>query len=59
MDVLTQPACHLPHITSVRVHDEDVGDIARRLAREARGETNYVPLPEVRRRLGLTDSTAD
>jgi hypothetical protein len=25
------------------------------LAREARGETNYVPLPEVRRRLGLAD----
>ncbi len=29
------------------------------LAREARGETNYIPLPEVRRRLGLADQTVD
>ena len=35
---------------------EDAEDAAAAqdwLAREARGETNYVPLPEVRRRLGL------
>jgi hypothetical protein len=41
---------------------EDAEDAAAAqdwLAREARGETNYVPLPEVRRRLGLTNSTAD
>jgi hypothetical protein len=37
---------------------EDAEDAAAAqdwLAREARGETNYVPLPEVRRRLGLAD----
>ena len=35
---------------------EDAEDAAAAqdwLAREARGETNYVPLPEVRRRLGI------
>jgi hypothetical protein len=37
---------------------EDAEDAAAAqdwLAREARGETSYVPLPEVRRRLGLAD----
>jgi hypothetical protein len=35
---------------------EDAEDAAQDwLAREARGETSYVPLPEVRRRLGLVD----
>jgi hypothetical protein len=37
---------------------EDAEDAAAAqdwLAREVRGETNYVPLPEVRHRLGLTD----
>ncbi len=37
---------------------EDAEDAAAAqdwLAREARGEANYVPLPEVRRRLGLAD----
>jgi hypothetical protein len=37
---------------------EDAEDTAAAqdwLARQARGETNYVPLPEVRRRLGLAD----
>jgi hypothetical protein len=37
---------------------EDAEDAAAAqdwLAREARGETNYVPLSEVRRRLGLAD----
>jgi hypothetical protein len=37
---------------------EDAEDAAAAqdwLARKARGETNYVPLPEVRRRLGLAD----
>jgi hypothetical protein len=38
---------------------EDAAAAQDWLAREARGETNYVPLPEVRRRLGLADSTAD
>jgi hypothetical protein len=41
---------------------EDAEDAAAAqdwLAREARGETRYVPLPEVRRRLGLADSTTD
>jgi len=32
---------------------EDAADAQDWLAREARGETTYVPLPEVRRRLGL------
>ena len=36
---------------------EDAEDAAAedRLTREARGETNYVPLPEVRRRLVIAD----
>jgi len=37
---------------------EDAEDAAAAqdwLAREARGETNYVPVAEVRRRLGLAD----
>ncbi len=34
---------------------EDAAAAQEWLAREARGETNYVPLPEVRRRLGLAD----
>jgi len=41
---------------------EDAEDAAAAqdwLVREAGGETTYVPLPEVRRRLGLADSTAD
>ena len=34
---------------------EDAAAAEEWLAREARGETNYVPLPEVRRRFGLAD----
>lgn len=37
---------------------EDAEDAAAAqdwLARETRGETNYVPLPEVRRRLGIAE----
>ena len=34
---------------------EDTAAADQWLAREARGETTYVPLPEVRRRLGLAD----
>jgi hypothetical protein len=34
---------------------EDAAAAQHWLAREARGETNYVPLPEVRHRLGLAD----
>jgi hypothetical protein len=44
--------------TASRESLEDAEDAAAAqdwLAREARGETNYVPLPEVRRRLGIAD----
>lgn len=34
---------------------EDAAAAQEWLAREARGETNYVPLPEVRRRLGIAE----
>ena len=34
---------------------EDAAGAEEWLAREARGKTNYVPLPELRRRLGLAD----
>jgi hypothetical protein len=44
--------------TATREDLEDAEDAAAAqdwLAREARGETNYVPLPEALRRLGLAD----
>ena len=38
---------------------EDAAAADHCLTREARGEANDVPLPEVRRRLGLADRTVD
>jgi hypothetical protein len=47
----------LDHAASVQARDnaEDAAAAQEWLAREAAGQTSYVPLPEVGRRLGLAE----